>query len=155
VGNSQKTNLTEIKHQRNNATTKNMKVAFMGKSNTRCKLNPSIHRTKLLIVEFRLLGRLYRLTELPLYHGDLSSWTKGYKSILTLFQHFIPCVMGKKKFKMKLHEKLNTDADICMVSDEVALLLLENKYNRWKDIFNKKHNNAQGTRKEIENGNQM
>jgi hypothetical protein len=55
---------------------------------------------------------------------------------LALFQYFIPCFIGKKKFKMKLCEQLKDDADICTVSDEVfTLLLLENQYDCWLDIY--------------------
>jgi hypothetical protein len=51
-------------------------------------------------------------------------------SILVLFQTFVSCVIGRKKFKMKLSEQLKRDADICTVSDEAfALLILENQYD--------------------------
>lgn len=48
-------------------------------------------------------------------------------------------MIGKKKFKVKLSEQLNQDAEICTVSDEAfALLLLENQLDHWKDTFHKK-----------------
>ena len=57
-------------------------------------------------------------------------------SVSILFQHFVPCVVGKKKFKAKLSEHLTLDAEICSVSDEAfTLLLLENQYDRWTDIY--------------------
>ena len=64
-------------------------------------------------------------------------------SILVLFKTFVPCVIGRKKFKMKSSEQLKRDADICTVSDEAfALLILENQYDRWSDIFEQRKLNA-------------
>ncbi len=68
---------------------------------------------------------------------------RTYPSISVLFQHFVPCVVGKKKFKAKMTEHLTHDAGICSVSDEAfTLLLLENQYDRWKDIYHQRKTRA-------------
>lgn len=64
-------------------------------------------------------------------------------SVLALYQYFVPCVVGKKRFKAKMNEHLTKDAEICTVSDEAfALLLLENQYDRWTDIHQRKCNSS-------------
>ena len=56
-------------------------------------------------------------------------------SVTVLFQNLVPCVVGKKKFKVKMTEPLTTDAEIWSVSNEAfTLLLLENQYDQWTDI---------------------
>jgi hypothetical protein len=75
----------------------------------------------------------------------MTDFVKGREdtSVTTLFQTFVPCVVGKKKFKAKMHEQLTTDADICSVSDEAfTLLLLENQYDRWSDIYQQRKNKS-------------
>lgn len=74
--------------------------------------------------------------QVPYSMEELLEGRSNSASVLILFQTFIPCVIGRKKFKMKLGEQLKKDADICTVSDEAfALLLLENQYDRWTDIY--------------------
>ena len=64
-------------------------------------------------------------------------------SVSVLFQHFVPCVIGKKKFKAKMSEHLTNDASICSVSDEAfTLLLLENQYDCWTDIYHQRKTRA-------------
>jgi hypothetical protein len=58
------------------------------------------------------------------------------ENVMKLFKFFIPCVVGKKKFKATMSGQIKRDVEICTVSDEAfALLLLENQYDRWTDIF--------------------
>jgi hypothetical protein len=53
------------------------------------------------------------------------------------FKYFVKCVTKKSLFESKLQTAM-TDADFCTQSDEAfALLLLENSWDRWSDIYSK------------------
>ena len=58
----------------------------------------------------------------------------------TFFTRFVPAVIGPELFHQRLTEKNNDGepAALCTISDEAfALLLLENSYDRWTDLYNK------------------
>ena len=53
------------------------------------------------------------------------------------FARFLPCVTGKTLWNSRL-KRAKKDSDMCGNADEsFALLLLENSYNRWTDLFSK------------------
>jgi hypothetical protein len=58
------------------------------------------------------------------------------------FKYFVPAIVAKNKFKSRLFAPMQGDNHMCTVSDEACtLLLLENNYDRWKDV----HRNKQET----------
>ena len=51
------------------------------------------------------------------------------------YNHFLPCVLKKSVFEHQISVATN-DTTLCTVSDEAfALLLLENNYDRWVDLY--------------------
>ena len=51
------------------------------------------------------------------------------------FENFLPCVIKKSVFDRQVSVATN-DKTLCTVSDEAfALLLLENSFDRWQDIY--------------------
>ena len=63
---------------------------------------------------------------------------KFKKNYTTFFSRFIPAVVGPDLFRERLHAKdeVVSPEAICTISDEAfALLLIENSYDRWTDIF--------------------
>jgi hypothetical protein len=55
-----------------------------------------------------------------------------------LMERFAPCVVGKTTYKNRLRAA-KQDAELFTTSDEAFLLLvLENAYDRWVDIFQRK-----------------
>jgi hypothetical protein len=51
------------------------------------------------------------------------------------YDYFLPCVIKKSVFDRQVAVATN-DSTLCTVSDEAfALLLLENSFDRWMDIF--------------------
>jgi hypothetical protein len=65
---------------------------------------------------------------------QLRSNAKAYK---IFFKYFISPVTKKTNFENRLYSA-RTDDDLCTVSDEAfALLLLENSWDRWSDLYKK------------------
>ena len=65
---------------------------------------------------------------------------KNKKTYKTFFSRFVPAVVGPELFRQRLQDATgDTSADtLCTVSDEAfALLLVENSYDRWTDIYKK------------------
>ena len=60
-----------------------------------------------------------------------------------LLDRFVPCVVGKNTFKKRLDTNPVKDNDLFTVSDEAfMLLILENSYERWVDIFDQQDPNS-------------
>ena len=60
-------------------------------------------------------------------------------SFKVLFKYFVPTIVAKNKFKARLFTQVKTDSNMCTISDEACtLLLLENNYDRWKDVHKNK-----------------
>lgn len=58
-------------------------------------------------------------------------------SYLVFFKHFIKCITRKAIFEANI-KMAKRDEDICTVSDEaLALLLLENSWDKWMDQYTK------------------
>jgi hypothetical protein len=63
---------------------------------------------------------------------------KNKKVYTTFFSRFIPAVVGPELFKRRLEDKDTAPESICTISDEAfALLLIENSYDHWTDIYKK------------------
>ena len=65
---------------------------------------------------------------------------KHKKNYNTFFSRFVPAVVGPELFRQRLQDADGvTSADtVCTISDEAfALLLVENSYDRWTDIYTK------------------
>jgi len=77
------------------------------------------------ITDLRVSGELPTINEILKLHKNL-------KAMSVLCNHFLPCVVGKKQWKMQIQagKKVN---DVTTISDEVfALLVLE---NIWEDMI--------------------
>jgi len=63
---------------------------------------------------------------------NLLKLRKNLKSMNILCNHFLPCVVGKKRWKMQIHagKKVN---DVATVSDEAFILLVLE--NIWKEMI--------------------
>ena len=62
------------------------------------------------------------------------------KNYTTFYSRFVPAVVGPELFRQRLKDANgDTSADtVCTISDEAfALLLVENSYDRWTDIYKK------------------
>ena len=71
---------------------------------------------------------------------DFCRECKHKKTYTTFFLRFVPAVVGPELFRQRLQDaKGDTSADtVCTISDEAfALLLVENSYDRWMDIYKK------------------
>ncbi len=81
---------------------------------------------------------LLLLTIVTLSYSQNKVWQQGRKHpkmYAIFFDHFLPCVIKKTVFDCQVGVATN-DSTLCTVSDEAfALLLLENSFNRWMDIF--------------------
>jgi hypothetical protein len=67
---------------------------------------------------------------------------KNEDAYMIFFDHFLPCVVRKTVFEERLKESIGEE-ELCTVSDEAfALVLLENSYDRWVDIFKKGNHKA-------------
>ena len=65
---------------------------------------------------------------------QLRSYANAYK---VFFKYFVKCVTRKTLYENKL-EVAKKDEDLCTISDEAfALLLLENNWDHWTDIYSK------------------
>ena len=66
---------------------------------------------------------------------------KNQEAYTVLFEHFVPCVTKKTVWDIRLAQaEINRGSSrlksLCSVSDEAfALLLLENSFDRWLDLF--------------------
>ena len=68
-------------------------------------------------------------------HSRLQQGRKDAKVYSVFFEQFMPCVTKKTVFQRQVLVATN-DSTLCTVSDEAfALLLLENNYDRWVDIY--------------------
>ena len=71
---------------------------------------------------------------------DFCKGRKHKKIYTTFFTRFVPAVVGPELFRQRLQAANgDTAADtVCTISDEAfALLLVENSYDRWADIYKK------------------
>jgi hypothetical protein len=60
---------------------------------------------------------------------------RNAKMYKVFFDNFLPCVIKKSVFDHQVDVATN-DRTLCTVSDEAfALLLLENSFDRWQDIY--------------------
>ena len=65
----------------------------------------------------------------------LQEGRNNYKMYAMFYDYFLPCVLKKSVFERQASVATN-DTTLCTVSDEAfALLLLENNYDRWVDIY--------------------
>jgi hypothetical protein len=81
----------------------------------------------------------YRQLEHPTVNCSINkTWQQGRsnpKMYEIFFDTFLPCVIKKVVFDRQVSVATN-DRTLCTVSDEAfALLLLENSFDRWQDIF--------------------
>jgi hypothetical protein len=63
---------------------------------------------------------------------------RNRKTYTTFFSRFVPAVVGPELFRQRLQDANgDTSPDtVCTISDEAfALLLVENSYDRWTDIY--------------------
>ena len=60
---------------------------------------------------------------------------------MIVYDHFIPCVSTSKAYKESIRERLvevEDNSELFTMSDEAfTLLILENYYDRWMDIYTK------------------
>ncbi len=77
---------------------------------------------------------------------EFSEGRKNQEAYTAFFDHFVPCATKKTTWDRRL-AKTKTDLTsssperLCSVSDEAfALLLLENSFERWLDIFSNHKN---------------
>ena len=71
---------------------------------------------------------------------DFSIGRSSKNNYKIFFTRFVPAVVGPELFQQRLAEKTidGVPTPLCTVSDEAfALLLLENSYDRWTDLYNK------------------
>ena len=72
---------------------------------------------------------------------DLVEGRKNEEAYTAFFEHFVPCATKKTLWDRRLAKAVTNTASkknqsLCTISDEAfALLLLENSYDRWLDIF--------------------
>ncbi len=77
----------------------------------------------------------YGLSEIKKLNERWQQGRKNKKIYTIFFDHFLPCVIKKTVFDRQVSVATN-DSTLCTVSDEAfALLLLENSYSRWLDIY--------------------
>ena len=64
---------------------------------------------------------------------------RAHDSFEIFFRNFVPAVVAKNKFKLRLFAPNSDDKHMCTVSDEACtLLLLENNFDRWVDVHKNK-----------------
>ena len=64
---------------------------------------------------------------------------REHDSFEIFFKNFVPAVVAKNKFKLRLFAPNSDDKHMCTVSDEACtLLLLENNFDRWIDVHKNK-----------------
>ena len=70
---------------------------------------------------------------------DFLSMRKNPPCYCVFYTHFIKCITKKTRYEERLKAfKAGSGGDICTVSDEAfALLLLENSWDRWWDLYHK------------------
>jgi hypothetical protein len=72
---------------------------------------------------------------------DIVKGRKNEEAYSAFFEHFLPCATKKTLWDRRIAKALSNSKSrkyqsLCTVSDEAfALLLLENSYNRWLDLF--------------------
>jgi hypothetical protein len=71
----------------------------------------------------------------------IQDFCKGreHESFEIFFKNFVPAIVAKNKFKLRLFAPNSDDQNMCTVSDEACtLLLLENNFDRWIDVHKNK-----------------
>ena len=69
--------------------------------------------------------------------NDFLGLRKNTKAYIVFYLHFIKCIIKKTPFDERMRA-VRPGFDICTVSDEaLALLLLENSWDRWMDLYTK------------------
>ena len=74
----------------------------------------------------------------------MNDFLKGREetSFEIFFKNFVPAIVAKQKFKCRLFSTEKQSIQMCTISDEAfTLLLLENNYDRWIDVYKNKYNN--------------
>ena len=83
-----------------------------------------------------------QVTRTPAF--DMEDFLKGHSHVeayTVFFEHFVPCALKKTEWERRIamagtHTTASTDNFLSTVSDEAfALLLLENSYDRWFDLY--------------------
>ena len=76
----------------------------------------------------------------PFDINDFLQLRRRPEAYIVFFMHFIKCITRKSTFERKLSTAKTYD-DICTVSDEAfALLVLENSWDRWSDLYKQDFN---------------
>ena len=64
---------------------------------------------------------------------------RAHDSFEIFFKNFVPAIVAKNKFKTGLFAPMHNNVHMRTVSDEACLLLLlENNYDRWIDVYKNK-----------------
>jgi hypothetical protein len=86
-------------------------------------------------------GKNKVVTRSPIFYmKDFLQGRSHNEAYTVFFEHFVPCALKKTEWERRIamagtHIE-STDDFLCTVSDEAfALLLLENSYDRWFDLF--------------------
>jgi hypothetical protein len=72
---------------------------------------------------------------------DIVEGRKNEEAYSAFFEHFLPCATKKTLWDRRIAKAVSNPnskkyESLCTISDEAfALLLLENSYNRWLDLF--------------------
>ncbi len=72
---------------------------------------------------------------------ELAEGRKNVEAYTAFFDHFVPCATKKTLWDRRIAKAMSNSAskkcqNLCTISDEAfALLLLENSFDRWLDIF--------------------
>jgi hypothetical protein len=72
---------------------------------------------------------------------DIVEGKKNEEAYSAFFEHFLPCATKKMMWDRRIAKAVSNPnskkyKSLCTISDEAfALLLLENSYNRWLDLF--------------------
>ena len=79
----------------------------------------------------------------PLLMKDFLKGRKSVPCIDVVFSRFVPCIVGRYLFRDRL-KTAASDEGLCTTSDEAfTLLLLENSYDRWVDLYDIKKKTSQ------------
>jgi hypothetical protein len=118
-----------------------MKWAFLGTySVVACYKNRGMANKYDLISNIDWLTKHARFKDIVVTvdHSMNKVWQQGRRNTKMydiFFDNFLPCVIKKSVFDRQVCVATN-DKTLCTVSDEAfALLLLENSFNRWIDIY--------------------
>ena len=86
-------------------------------------------------------GKKKVVTRSPIFYmKDFLQGRSHNEAYTVFFEHFVPCALKKTEWERRIamagtHIE-STDDFLCTVSDEAfALLLLENSYDRWFDLY--------------------